>query len=176
MSLANFLSLAGSVGSDLSLVSDTVAILAQNGAELASDAVGKGGFTAKATLGQLVEFQLTGLLVVFTVLGGLTLMCVVMAWLIKTLAPDQYHCRKAAAPVAAKPAATSPPASPAATPVASASVHPGLADDELVAILAVAATEVLGQAVSVVKFRTMDSMDWTWSVQGRVSLHDSHKL
>ena len=172
MSLANFLSLAGSVGTDLSLVSDTVAILAQNGAELASDAVGKGGFTAKATLGQLVEFQLTGLLVVFTVLGGLTLMCVVMAWLIKTLAPDQYHCRKAAAPVAAKPAPTSPPA----TPVASASVHPGLADDELVAILAVAATEVLGQAVSVVKFRTMDSMDWTWSVQGRVSLHDSHKL
>ena len=172
MSLANFLSLAGSVGSDLSLVSDTVAILAQNGAELASDAVGKGGFTAKATLGQLVEFQLTGLLVVFTVLGGLTLMCVVMAWLIKTLAPDQYHCRKAAAPVAAKPVPTSPPA----TPVASASVHPGLADDELVAILAVAATEVLGQAVSVVKFRTMDSMDWTWSVQGRVSLHDSHKL
>lgn len=171
MSLANLFSLSGSVSKDLSLVSDTVAILAQNGAELASDAVGKGGFTAKATLGQLVEFQLTGLLVVFTVLGGLTLMCVAMAWLIKTLAPDQYHCRKTAAPVAVKPA----PASPVAAPVASG-VHPGLADDELVAILAVAATEVLGQAVAVVKFRTMDSMDWTWSVQGRVSLHDSHKL
>ena len=176
MSLSNLLSLAGTAGNELSLVSDTVAVLAQSGAELASDVAGKGGFTAKATLAQLVEFQLTGLLVVFTVLGGLTIMCVLMAWVIKTLAPDQYHCRKAAAPAAAKPVAASalPVASPAAP--AASGVHPGLSDEEFVAILAVAATEVVGQAVSVVKFRTMDSMDWTWSVQGRVSLHSSHKL
>ena len=173
MSLSNLLSLAGTAGNELSLVSDTVAVLAQSGAELASDVAGKGGFTAKATLAQLVEFQLTGLLVVFVVLGGLTVMCVLMAWLIKTLAPDQYYC-KAATPVAAKPVAAN--ALPVATSAAPASVHPGLSDEEFVAILAVAATEVVGQAVSVVKFRTMDSMDWTWSVQGRVSLHSSHKL
>jgi len=46
----------------------------------------------------------------------------------------------------------------------------------LVAILAVAATEAIGQAVAVVKFRHMGSMDWTWSVQGRVGQHTSHKL
>src|SRR5512133_827116 len=103
MSLSNLLSLAGTAGNELSLVSDTVTVLAQSGAELASDVAGKGGFTAQATIGQLVEFQFTGLLVVFTVLGGLTIMCVLMAWIIKTLAPDQYHCRKAAAPAGAKP-------------------------------------------------------------------------
>ena len=44
-----------------------------------------------------------------------------------------------------------------------------------VVILAAAATEELGQAASVVLFRPIDSMDWTWSVQGRVGLHTSHK-
>ena len=59
---------------------------------------------------------------------------------------------------------------------APAGIHPGLSDEELVAILAVAATEAVGQAVTVVRFRPMDSMDWTWSVQGRVGQHNSHKL
>ena len=158
---------------------DTATAVAQNTVAAVTAVAGKGGFAANATLGQLVEFQLTGLLVVFTVLGGLTLMCVLMAWLLKTLAPDQYYCRKTAdqpAP-ALKPApvATQPP--PAATqPVAPATIHPGLADEELIAILAVAATEAVGQAVSIVKFRHMGSMDWTWSVQGRVGQHSSHTL
>ena len=55
------------------------------------------------------------------------------------------------------------------------SIHPGLTDEQLFAILVVAATEVLGEAVTVVKFRSMHSMDWTWSQQGRVLLHTSHK-
>ena len=55
------------------------------------------------------------------------------------------------------------------------SIHPGLTDEQFFAILVVAATEVLGQAVTVVKFRTMSSMDWTWPQQGRASLHTSHK-
>jgi hypothetical protein len=40
----------------------------------------------------------------------------------------------------------------------------------------VMAMEEIGQAVTVVKFRHMGSMDWTWSIQGRVSQHASHKL
>jgi hypothetical protein len=44
------------------------------------------------------------------------------------------------------------------------------------AILAVAATEALGQAVAVVSFRPLGSMDWTWSIQGRVQHHTSHAL
>lgn len=54
---------------------------------------GKGGFSAKPELGELVEFQLTGLLVVFTVLGGITLVCNLISLVLKTVAPDQYHVR-----------------------------------------------------------------------------------
>jgi len=138
-----------------------------------ADTVEKGGFSAKVSIGELIEFQLTGLFVVFAVLGALTVMCYLMAWILKTVAPDQYYVKpgkKIAAPSkpVEKPAATSPQAP-------SSSIHPGLADEELVVILAAAATEELGQAASVVLFRPIDSMDWTWSVQGRVGLHTSHK-
>ena len=169
MNLSNSLVLAAAAVSVTAIAQDATAVV--------TDVAGKGGFTASATLGQLVEFQLTGLLVVFTVLGGLTLMCVLLAWIIKTVAPDQYHCKKKAAP-AAPPAKLAPVTAPAVTAhaAAPASVHPGLTDEELVAILAVAATEAVGHAVAVVKFRHMGSMDWTWSVQGRVGQHTSHKL
>lgn len=154
---------------------DTATVVAQNTVAAVTDVAGKGGFTANATLGQLIEFQFTGLLVVFTVLGGLTLMCVLMAWILKTVAPDQYYCRKQAAPETPRAPVTAP--APVATQAAvPASIHPGLTDEELIAILAVAATEAVGQAVSIVKFRHMGSMDWTWSVQGRVGQHTSHKL
>ena len=154
---------------------DTATVVAQNTVAAVTDVVGKGGFEAKATLGQLIEFQFTGLLVVFVVLGGLTLMCVLMAWILKTVAPDQYYCRKQAAPEIPR-APVAAPALIAAQAAVPASIHPGLTDEELIAILAVAATEAVGQAVSIVKFRHMGSMDWTWSVQGRVGQHTSHKL
>jgi len=161
-----------------------VSALAQHGAA-AAEAAKAAGFSAHPTFGQVVEFQLTGLMVVFVVLGGLTIMCYLLAWLLKTVAPDQYYCKPKnkvaapapkAAPVPPPPAAVAQPVQPAiaaAAPVAS-SIHPGLSDEAFLAILAVAATEVLGQAVSVVRFRPLDSMDWTWSVQGRVGLHTSH--
>ena len=74
---------------------------------------------------------------------------------------------------APKPAAVVTPAPPPAAP---ATIHPGLSDEQLMAILAVAATEALGQAVAVVSFRPLGSMDWTWSIQGRVQHHTSHAL
>ena len=156
-----------SLNNSLAALSATVKDMpaAQNAAVAVADLAGKGGFTAEATLGQMLEFQLTGLLVVFTVLGGLTLLCIAMAWLIKTLAPDQYYCRPKTAVL--------PPADPAPE-LATANIHPGLADEELVAILSAAAIETLGHSAAIVKFRSMESMDWTWSVQGRVILH-SHK-
>lgn len=154
---------------------DTATVVAQNTVAAVTDVVGKGGFEAKATLGQLIEFQFTGLLVVFVVLGGLTIMCVLMAWILKAVAPDQYYCRKQATPETPR-APVAAPAPVAVQAAAPASIHPGLADEELIAILAVAATEAVGQAVSIVKFRHMGSMDWTWSVQGRVGQHTSHKL
>ena len=157
-----------------------VASAAQDVANAAVAVVGKGGFSANETFGQIIEFQLTGLLVVFTVLGGLTIMLYLLAWILRTVAPDQYYCRpKAAAATKTAPAlsavvATQPVAS--AIQPATSSIHPGLSDDELVAILAVAASEGFGQPVSIVRFRPMDSMDWTWSVQGRVNLHASRAL
>lgn len=175
MSITNSLAAVSAAVTDPSVVQDTAAGVAQNAAAVVTDIVGKGGFSASASLGELVEFQLTGLLVVFTVLGGLTLMCVLMAWILKMVAPDQYHCtKKTVTVVPHAPVAKSAQAH--AQPVAPASIHPGLADEELVAILAVAATEAVGQPVSVVRFRQMGSMDWTWSAQGRVGLHTSHKL
>jgi hypothetical protein len=52
---------------------------------------GKGGFTAQATVGQLMEFQLTGLLVVFVVLGAITVVSMFSSWLLKIVAPNQYY-------------------------------------------------------------------------------------
>lgn len=150
-------------------------------AAVAAETSGKGGFDTTATLGQLVEFQFTGLLVVFVVLGALTFMCYFMGWVLKKVAPDQYYGKPkgALAPAVKVPTPAIRPVVPPAAPVvatAPATIHPGLSDEQLMAILAVAATETLGQAVAVVKFRPLDSMDWTWSIQGRVQHHSSHAL
>lgn len=147
--------------------------VSQEAVAAAVDVIGKGGFGAKATLGQLVEFQLTGLFVVFTVLGGLTLLCYLLAWILKTVAPNQYFVRPSAEAVA-KPTPPAKPIAPALAP-GEPSIHPGLTDEELIVILVAAASEAMGRAVSIVSFRPMDSMDWRWSLQGRVDLHSSHQ-
>ena len=160
------------------------ATLAMTGtsAVIAAEGAGKGGFSEQATLGELVEFQFTGLLVVFVVLGSLTVLCYLIGWVLKTIAPDQYYGKakavKPAAPVAKVPPPAPKPAAatPAVVAPAPTSIHPGLTDEQLMAILAVAATEALGQAVAVVSFRPLGSMDWTWSIQGRVQHHTSHAL
>ena len=163
-----------------------LATLAMTGtsAVIAAEGAGKGGFSEKASLGELVEFQFTGLLVVFVVLGSLTVLSYLIGWLLKRIAPDQYHGKAKAshtsAPVAKAPAPAPVPApkpAPAATPPAApATIPPGLTDEQVMAILAGAATEALGQAVAVVSFRPLGSMDWTWSIQGRVQHHTSHAL
>lgn len=156
--------------------------MAGTSAAIAAGGAGKGGFSENATLGELVEFQFTGLLVVFVVLGSLTVLSYLIGWLLKTVAPDQYHGKaKAAHPPAPAVKAPAPAVKPAAAATsvpaaAPTTIHPGLTDEQLMAILAVAATEALGQAVAVVSFRPLDSMDWTWSIQGRVQHHTSHAL
>ena len=57
----------------------------------------------------------------------------------------------------------------------SSSIHPGLSDEKFFALLTVAAAEVIGDAVTVVKFRPMSSLDWSWSQLGRTDLHSSHR-
>ena len=56
----------------------------------------------------------------------------------------------------------------------STTIHPGLSDEKFFALLTVAAAEVIGDAVTVVKFRPMSSLDWSWSQLGRTDLHSSH--
>ena len=128
-------------------------------------AKGKGGFSEKPTVGELAEFQVTGLLVVFVVLGSITAISGLMSWLLKILAPSQYYGKATPAKAAAAaPAAVKTVAAPAG----------GLSQDKLIVLLAAAAQEVLGKSVAVVSFRPLDNMDYTWSIQGRVSHHSSH--
>ena len=66
---------------------------AQNTVATVAEVAGKGGFTADATVGQLLEFQFTGLLVVFVVLGAITIVSSLISRILKIVAPDQYHVR-----------------------------------------------------------------------------------
>ena len=133
-----------------------------------------GGFSAKPTVGELAEFQATGLLVVFVVLGAITAVSMLLSWLLKVLLPNQYYGKTAPAS-----AAKAAPAAPAvkAAPVAPAAVtSSGLSQEKLLVILTAAAHEVLGVPVSVVSFRPVAAADALWTIQGRASHHSSHKL
>ena len=79
--------------------------------------------------------------------------------------------RKAGRPAGA--AAPEPAPSPAP---AADSGHPGLTHEELLVLLTAAAVEVVGKPVSIIRFRALTPMDWTWAVQGRVDIHTSHHL
>jgi hypothetical protein len=99
----------------------------------------KDGQTVPYTLGTLVEFQFTGLIVVMVVLLGLYLICAGIGRLIKAL--DRSG---AASPVKMMP--SSPP-----TPAGG--IHPGLTDQQLVVLLTAAASEAVGSTVRVDSIR-----------------------
>lgn len=50
-----------------------------------------GGVSAKPAVGELVDFQLTGLRVVFFVLGAITAISGLMSRLLEVLVPNQYY-------------------------------------------------------------------------------------
>ena len=137
----------------------------------------KGGFSDKPTVGELVEFQATGLLVVFVVLGAITAISALMSWALKVFLPNQYYGKnyvKAAPAPATVPAAKAVPVATSAAPVVVAPA--GLSQEKLLVILTAAVHEVLGESVSVVSFRPMSNADSLWSIQGRAAHHSSHKL
>ena len=125
---------------------------------------GKNGFSTKPTVGEIAEFQVTGLLVVFVVLGAITAISILMSWLLKILAPAQYYGTSKPAPAAAPVAKAAP---------AVAATASGLSHDKLLVLLAAAAQEVLGKSAAVVSYSVADS---TWAMQGRAAHHHSHKL
>ena len=63
----------------------------QTVATIVAPAKKDGGFSANPTAGELIEFQLTGLLVVFVVLGAITAISALMSWMLKTFLPSQYY-------------------------------------------------------------------------------------
>ncbi|GFO55409.1 hypothetical protein GMSM_24160 [Geomonas sp. Red276] len=69
-----------------------------------------------------------------------------------------------------------PEPEPSAPPeaVAPPTIHPGLTDQQLVAILTAAACEVLQAPVRIGKFRALPQRNWSWVAQGRMDLH-SHR-
>lgn len=69
------------------------------------------------------------------------------------------------------------PVAPVAAPVAVATptettIHPGMSDEKLFAILAVAAMNTLGPGAQIIKFRPASTYDWQWTQQGRAGLHN----
>ena len=134
----------------------------------------KDAFSEKPTAGELIEFQATGLLVVFVVLGAITGMSALLSKLLKTFLPKQYYGKTMPPPASAPVAKPVAPVAPAASV---ASVAPaGLSQDKVLVLLTAAAHEVFGSSASVVSFRPVGSSDTLWSVQGRAAHHSSHKL
>jgi pyruvate/2-oxoglutarate dehydrogenase complex dihydrolipoamide acyltransferase (E2) component len=135
----------------------------------------KGAFSENPSMGEIIEFQATGLLVVFVVLGAITCISMFMSWCLKTFLPSQYYGK--AMPAAAK-AAPAPAPKPAAAPAAKAPVAAsgGLSQEKILVLLTAAAHEVLGSSASVVSFRPAGSSDALWSIHGRAAHHSSHKL
>jgi hypothetical protein len=148
---------------------------AQTVATTVAPAKKDGGFSAKPTVGELVEFQATGLLVVFVVLGAITAISMLLSWLLKVFLPNQYYGKATPAP-AAKAAPAAPAAKAAPVAAAAAVTSSGLSQEKLLVILTAAAHEVLGVPVSVVSFRPVGSRRCSLVVQGRATHHSSHKL
>lgn len=69
----------------------------------------------------------------------------------------------------------SPAAFPSTQSAASAGIHPGLSDQQLVVLLTAAAFEALGRPVRIDQIRPLTAKCSNWSVQGRSDLQ-SHRL
>lgn len=150
------------------------------------------GETKTLTLGKLVEFQATGLIIVMIVIIGLMFLTYLMGFVVKKFTKPKDAATKPTTPtVNAEPQTIAPahctldPNAPSVHPgftnkqlqaflgmaaVAALDVHPGLTNEQLAVIFAVAAAEVLGGPVKVIKFKPQTSNEWAWTAQGRVEL------
>ncbi|WP_405324613.1 hypothetical protein [Fibrobacter sp.] len=148
------------------------------------------GEVQKFTLGKLVEFQATGLIVVMSVIIGLLVLCTIMSAIMKKLGLDKVKApapAKKAAPAAAAAAAPAPavrapahcdwdPNAKSIHPgftnkqlqaflgiaaVAALEEHPGLTNEQFLVIATAAATQALGQPCRVTAYRNINSPAWT---------------
>ncbi len=167
-------------------------------AKLGSEYITEQGTAEKFTLGKLVEFQATGLIIVMLVIIGLCLLSYLMNYIVNKLILPHVSKPKAEE-------APSVPASPAPAPVSKAhctldpnapsvhpgftnkqlqaflgiaavsalDIHPGLTNEQLAVIFAVAAAEVLGGPCRVIKFKPQNATEWAWTTQGRAELNSN---
>ena len=147
------------------------------------------GEVQKFTLGKLVEFQATGLIVVMSVIIGLLVLCTIMSAIMKKLGLDKVKApapAKKAAPAAAAAAPAPAVRAPAhcdwdpnaksihpgftnkqlqaflgIAAVAALEEHPGLTNEQFLVIATAAATQALGQPCRVTAYRNINSPAWT---------------
>lgn len=155
---------------------------------------GQGDETATFTVGKLVEYQATGLIVVMSVIVGLCILCYAMSFLLEKLGlvkPAKASAISKPAPVSspsAPPSNSLDPSAPSVHPgftnrqlqaflsmaaVAALDIHPGLSNEQLAVIFAIAAAEVLGEPCQVVQFKPQNADNWAWVAQGRNEIHSN---
>lgn len=103
----------------------------------------------------------------FVIIGGIGLILAMFPLLNKFSKQDTKKL-----PVASGGKEVIPVIAPTASPN---TIHPGLSDQQLVVLLAAAATEMLGGPVRVEKFKPLTAKDLNWAAQGRSDLQ-SHRL
>lgn len=138
-------------------------------AKLGEIYLAKDGQPHSSTLGGLMEFQFTGLIVVMVVLLSLYLICAGIGRLLRGV-QRAFASRSVSVPSA--PLTTLTPAAP--NPLTSG-IHPGLTDQQLAVILTAAAQEAVGGPVRVERFRPLTDRDLDWAAKGRRDLQ-SHQL
>ncbi len=121
------------------------------------------------------SFEASGLVVVLLVVALLAFLGFALS-VVRSIALGASSCKPcgdASVSPAAPAVASAAHAPVAVAPAAAQNIHPGLSNEQLAVILAVAAAEALGPNVNVVKFRPMNAADWTWAAQGRNELHSN---
>jgi len=113
-------------------------------------------------IGELLSFQSLGFVLVLCVLAGLWAVIGFVSYIVKVLGfaeqPQHSQSKSVAVSTSGK------------------TIHPGMSDEKFIAIISAAAAHALGGAqVSVVKFKPLNTLDWTWAIQGKVALH-THKV
>ncbi len=115
-------------------------------------------------IGELLSFQSLGFILVLCVLAGLWAMISLVSYIVKILG------------FAEQPKTSQPKPAAAVSASGAKTIHPGLSDEQFIAIISAAAAHALGGTpVSVVKFKPLNTLDWTWAIQGKVALH-THKV
>lgn len=145
------------------------------------------GEAATFGIGDLIEYQATGLIVVLSVIIGLWILCSIMSFVMKKLGLDKV---KAPAPAAKPTASAAAPAPAVRAPahcdwdpnaasvhpgftnkqlqaflgiaaVAALEEHPGMSNDQFLALITAAATQAIGQPCRVTAYRNINSPAWT---------------